>query len=112
MMLDFVAITKRKFHGNHHMLALVILQEFGIKQDTDHKYDKEFLTRMEKASLKTIERLGEINLMGMALDGVISKKEELLIYIWRKKGIYIFTTEQTKQTSKEFFEGQGQISLV
>lgn len=111
-MLDFVAITKRKFHGNHYMLALVILQEFGIKPDEDHEYDKEFLSRMESASPKTIEGFSKINLMGMALDGVISKKEELLIYTWRKKGIYTYTTEQTKQATKEFFEGQGTISMV
>ncbi|MCB9189233.1 MAG: hypothetical protein H6599_08100 [Flavobacteriales bacterium] len=111
-MLDFVAITKRKFHGNHYMLALVILQEFGIKPDTDHEYDDEFLDRMEKASPKTIEGFSKINLLGMALDGVISKKEELLIYTWRKKGIYNYTTEQTKEATREFFEGQGTISLV
>lgn len=111
-MLDFVAITKRKFHGNHYMLALVVLQEFGIKPNPEHEYDTEFLDRMEKASDKTIEGFSKVNLMGMALDGVISKKEELLIYNWRKKGIYAFTTEQTKQATKEFFEGQGQISLI
>ncbi|CAG5085307.1 LBF_2804 family protein [Parvicella tangerina] len=111
-MLDFVAITKRKFHGNHYMLALVVLQEFGIKPDPDHEYDKEFLDRMEQASDKTIEGFSKVNLMGMALDGVISKKEELLIYTWRKKGIYTYTTEQTKQATREFFEGQGQISLI
>lgn len=111
-MLDFVAITKRKFHGNHYMLALVILQEFGIKPDAEHQYDKEFLNRMEKATPKTIEGFSKVNLMGMALDGVISKKEELLIYQWRKKGIYTYTVEQTKQATHEFFEGKGQISLI
>ncbi len=111
-MLDFVAITKRKFHGNHYMLALVVLQEFGIKPDPEHEYDKEFLDRMEKASPKTIEGFSKVNLMGMALDGVISKKEELLIYQWRKKGIYTYTTDETKQATREFFEGQGTISLI
>jgi hypothetical protein len=111
-MLDYVAITKRKFHGNHYMLALVILQEFGIKPDPEHEYDKGFLERMKEASPKTIEGFSKINLMGMALDGVISKKEELMIYQWRKKGIYNYTVEQTKQATREFFEGQGQITLV
>lgn len=111
-MLDFVAITKRKFHGNHYMLALVVLQEFGIKPNPDHEYDKEFLDRMEMASPRTIEGFSKVNLMGMALDGVISKKEELLIYQWRKKKIYNYTTEQTKEATKEFFEGQGTITLI
>lgn len=111
-MLDFVAITKRKFHGNHYMLSLVVLQEFGIKPDPDHVYDDTFLDRMATASDKTIEGFSKVNLMGMALDGVISKKEELLIYQWRKKGLYTFTADQTKQATKEFFEGKGTISLV
>lgn len=111
-MLDFVAITKRKFHGNHYMLALVTLQEFGIKPDSEHEYDKEFLDRMEHASDITKQGFSKVNLMGMALDGTISKKEELLIYQWRKKGIYNYTSEQTKQATKEFFDGKGQISLI
>lgn len=111
-MLDFVAITKRKFHGNHYMLALVVLQEFGIKPDPEHVYDKDFYERIQKASPQTIAGFSKVNLMGMALDGVISKKEELLIYQWRKKGVYVYTTEQTKQATREFFEGKGQITLM
>jgi len=111
-MLDYVAITKRKFHGNHYLLALITLKEFGIEPDPKHEYDKEFIKRMESASELTIQGFSKINLLGMALDGRISKKEEVMMYQWRKKGIYIFSEEETKNATREFFEGEGEISIL
>jgi hypothetical protein len=111
-MLDLVAITKRKFHGNHYLLALITLDKFGIQPDPKHQYDADFLDRIEKSCPLTIQGFSKVNLLGMALDGTISKKEELLIYKWRKKGIYNFTLEETKNACDEFFSGKGNISLV
>ena len=112
-MLDFVAITKRKFHANHYMLALVVLDEFGITPDPNHEYDEAFLERMKtQASPLTIQGFSKINLMGMALDGTISKKEQFKIKDWREDGIYIYTLEETKKTTHEFFSGAGDLSIL
>jgi hypothetical protein len=112
-MLDFVAITKRKFHANHYMLALVILDEFDVKHDPDHQYDEQFLERMKTtASPLTIQGFSKINLMGMALDGTISKKEQFKIKEWREDGVYIYTLEETKKTTHEFFSGAGELSIL
>ncbi len=112
-MLDFVAITKRKFHANHYMLALVILDEFGIEHDPNHQYDKNFYERMKvKASPLTIAGFSKINLMGMALDGTISQKEQFKIKSWREDGVYNYTLAETKKTTDEFFSGAGELSIL
>lgn len=112
-MLDFVAITKRKFHANHYMLALVIFDEFNIEPDPNHVYDEGFYERMQtKASPLTIEGFSKINLMGMALDGSISKKEQFKIKGWREDGIYKYTLEETRKTTHEFFSGAGELSIL
>ncbi len=110
-MLDFVAITKRKFHSNHYILAVTLLKDFGIAPDPNHKYDHVFLERMENASPETIDGFSKINLMGMILDGQISKKEELLIYQWRKKGFYKYTTKETKAFSNQLYNGAKFLKL-
>ncbi len=112
-MLDFVAITKRKFHANHYMLALVVLDAFDIEHDPNHEYDEQFLERMKtKASPLTIAGFSKVNLMGMALDGTISQKEQFKIKSWRDDGIYNYTLEETKKTTDEFFSGAGELSIL
>lgn len=110
--LDYIAITKRTFHSNHYLLSITTLEKFNIPIDPEHKYDPEFMKRIQEGSKLTQEGFSKLLLFGMLIDGNLSKKEEFFIFKMHKQGYFIYTREQAKNWTKDYFAGRGIEELV
>jgi hypothetical protein len=106
-LLEYIAIIKRDYNVNHYLLSLQLLQTFDIAVDADHAYDKNVLHRISNASINTKLAFSQLMLVGMALDGQLSEREINHIYQWKKQGIYLFSVEDSKQYTKDFYCGKS-----
>jgi hypothetical protein len=106
-LLEYIAIIKRDYNVNHYLLSLQLLRAFDITVDTEHEYDKEVLQRMAHSSVTTKLAFSQLMLVGMALDGQLSEREIHHIYQWKKQGIYLFSVDDSKQYTKDFYSGKS-----
>jgi hypothetical protein len=106
-LLEYIAIIKRDYNVNHYLLSLQLLRTFDIPIDADHVYDKDVLHRITQATVNTKLAFSQLMLVGMALDGQLSEREINHIYQWKKKGIYLFSVEDSKQYAKDFYCGKS-----
>lgn len=110
--LDYIAILKRKFHYNHYLLSISLLNQFDISIDPDHEYDPAFMKRIQEGSELTKQGFSKLLLFGMLIDGTLSKKEEYLVYKMHEKNYFVYTREEAKKWTKDYFNGKGIETLV
>lgn len=111
-MLNYIAVLKQDFHSNHYLLALNLLDKFGIEVNEDFVFTKGFIEELTTSSEKTIEGFSKLLLFGMIIDGDLSWYEQMKINEFRKKGIFIFTVKQGKSWAKQYYKGNGIEELV
>ncbi|MEZ4938104.1 MAG: hypothetical protein R2799_10985 [Crocinitomicaceae bacterium] len=110
--LDYLAIMKRAFHDNHYLLSKFTLAEFDIKVDPDHVHDEKFLDRIKKGSALTKKGFSQLMLFGMMIEGRLSLTEINRLKKMEKEGYFVFTLEEAKQITKEYYEGRGISHLI
>ncbi|MCB0478242.1 MAG: hypothetical protein KDC84_08770 [Crocinitomicaceae bacterium] len=105
--LDYLAITKRAFHDNHYLLSKFALAEFEIKVDPDHVHDEQFLERIQNGSELTKKGFSQLMLFGMLIEGSLSFTEKRKLKELSEKGIFIYSMEESKMATKDYYEGRG-----
>jgi hypothetical protein len=105
--LQFIAISKRDFHQNHFTLTRNIFSLMDISERVGEWNEKAYLFRLKTAESKTRERCIQIILLGMILDGRISKRECNKIRVLHDEGIVPFLPAEMQAFARDFLQGRG-----
>ncbi len=110
--LDYLAIMKRAFHDNHYLLSKFTLAEFDIKVDPNHVHDESFLERIKNGSKLTKQGFSQLILFGMMIEGRLSVTEKRILRKMHEEGIFMYSMDEAKQATKEYYEGRGISTIV
>jgi hypothetical protein len=110
--LQFVAISKRDYHGNHSRLAALILNRYSIERRSKHLLDKAYVERFKMAPENVQELCLLIIVLGMIIDGHLSVREKLRLDRLKQKGFINFTSDQARQWCDDFVKGRGLQNLL
>ncbi|TAE73214.1 MAG: hypothetical protein EAZ85_07720 [Bacteroidetes bacterium] len=113
--LRFIAIAKRSFHHNHYLLAENIVHSFDLVIDKDRKkMDLEFLLKsIQELTPEARVALAKLFILGMLIDGYLSKRDwYILKNLDKKDEIINFTYQDLKRWEQEFIKGYGLNNLL
>jgi hypothetical protein len=105
--LQFIATSKRDFHQNHFTLTRNIFALMDIHERVGEWNEKAYLFQLKTAESKTRERCIQIILLGMILDGRISKRELESIRILHEEGLISFRPSEMQGFARDFLQGRG-----
>ncbi|MBP6641307.1 MAG: hypothetical protein KA293_13530, partial [Bacteroidia bacterium] len=111
--MQYVVTVKRSFHHNHYLLVKRLVEVFDLKHFKDMESDRmAFLKKIKDSEPEIKSAYSKLIVMGMIIDGGISRREKkALQYLW-DEGIISFNPEQASQWCQDFRKGRGLDSLV
>lgn len=110
--LQFIAVSKRKYHQNHFLLAESILQAFGIDPKDNHDIDDYFLDRLNQSTTEVRNGICQLILMGFVIDGDISFNEKAAIKAMRERFLITYSNKEVRQFTRSFLSGRGLDELL
>jgi hypothetical protein len=105
-LLEYISVIKRDYNINHYILAISLLKKFSLPVEKNRNFDKDTLNRVGQSSTLTKEGFSKLLLVGLALDGVISEKEMVIIYQLEKRGVFLFSIKDAEEYTKGFYSGK------
>lgn len=111
--MQYVVTVKRSFHHNHYLLVKKLVEVFNLKDFKDMETDRmAFLEKIKSAPVEINRAYSKLIVMGMIIDGGISRREaKALNYLWNERIISI-SPEKAKQWCKDFRKGRGLDPLI
>lgn len=111
--MQYVVTVKRSFHHNHYLLVKRLVEVFNLKDFKDMETDRmAFLEKIKAAPVEINRAYSKLIVMGMIIDGGISRREaKALNYLWTERIISI-SPEKAKQWCKDFRKGRGLDPLI
>lgn len=111
--MQYVVTVKRSFHHNHYLLVKKLVEVFNLKDFQDMETDRlAFLEKIKSAPVEINRAYSKLIVMGMIVDGGISRREaKALNYLWSERIISI-SPEKAKQWCKDFRKGRGLDALI
>jgi hypothetical protein len=110
--LQFIAVSKRKYHQNHFLLAESILQAFEISPKDNHDIDDYFLDRLNQSTTEVRNGICQLILMGFVIDGDISFNEKAAIKAMRERFLITYSNKEVRQFTRSFLSGRGLDELL
>jgi hypothetical protein len=110
--LQFIAISKRRYHHNHFLLAKNLFVAFAIPIKSDHVLDSNYLENLKSLDSEVKNGIIKVLMMGFVIDGNISIKEKAMIDSLHKEGVIPYDVEKVKKWIVSFVKGKGLKGLV
>lgn len=110
--LQFIAVSKRDYHANHAYLTAKILPLFEIPVETLHPVPSDYTQRLITAHPSLTRFCQFIIIIGLLLDGQISRRERKRINIFHKEGLLEISVSDIIALKNDFFEGRDISQLV
>lgn len=113
--LRFIAIAKRSFHHNHYLLAENIVHHFDLVIDKNRQKLnlEELLYLIETLNLEQRLALAKLFVLGMLIDGQLSRRDWNVLRILDKKDMIInFDYKTLKKWEHNFTQGKGLTELL
>jgi len=110
--LQAISVSKRSFHYNHFLLATSLLTRFDIEIQSDPKYDRDFLKKVDELSPEIQKAVSKLIVFGILIDGGLSPIEKRSLIRLKKEGVLPYSFEQVKTWSDDYFEGKGMYALI
>lgn len=105
--LQLIAVSKRDYHQNHYVLSKMIMNRFEIPVEKEHGISPSYLKEIPVTD-KTFRSLNEkIIILGLIIDGHISKREKKRIEELKESGVIISNTQQISAIKDSFVYGKG-----
>ncbi|MCS6823813.1 MAG: hypothetical protein NZ529_05915 [Cytophagaceae bacterium] len=105
--LQFIAISKRKYHHNHFLLAEEMLRKFNIPLVHHFELAPGYLERVIKLSPDVRLEIVKFMALGFIIDGDFSIKERTAINKLHKQNIIPFGSKEVDLWAKRFINGEG-----
>jgi hypothetical protein len=105
--LQYIAVSKRDYHRNHFILSQMILNNFKIDIEKEHPISVDYFLLLESSN-EDFKKLNEkLIILGLALDGNISRRERKRIIKLNKLNVLSKKPEEMKLITKSFVYGKG-----
>lgn len=105
--LQFLAVRKRSFHENHYLLSVNLLKAFEVPFKDLHEVDEHFYEKLRQFPEEAQDDLAHLIIIGMIVDGHLSRQEKDALDELSAKGIIEYTTVEVEQIMQQFIQGQG-----
>jgi hypothetical protein len=105
--LQYIAISKRKYHHNHFLLAEEMLSIFNIPIVSNYELKPGYLERLKKMSPEVRLEMVKFLALGFIIDGDFSIKERKAIDALYKEKIISFSSKEVHQWARRFINGEG-----
>jgi len=105
--LQYIAISKRDFHGNHYLLTKGLLDHFHIPPKTYHRLSEDYLDQVQGArpGVQALCRL--VILLGFILDGHLSWRERRKLRRLNERHVLPEGDREVKRRLRDFVNGAG-----
>ncbi len=110
--LQYIAMSKRKYHHNHFLLAKNILVTFNIPVKEVHPLHEKYFDKIKNAKPEIKDGVIQLLLLGFIIDGNLSPKESSTIQKLYKEGIIPYNVTMVKKWISSFIQGKGLDGLV
>jgi hypothetical protein len=105
--LQYIAISKRDFHGNHYLLTKGLLVHFRIPPKPYHLLSEDYLDKVQGAApgVQALCRL--VILLGFILDGHLSWRERRELQRLSERRVLPEGAREVKRRLRDFVNGAG-----
>jgi hypothetical protein len=105
--LQYIAISKRDFHGNHYLLTKGLLDHFQIPPKSSHLLSEDYLEKVQGAApgIQALCRL--VILLGFILDGHLSWHERRELRRLNERHVLPEGEREVKRRLRDFVKGAG-----
>jgi hypothetical protein len=105
--LQYIAISKRDFHGNHYLLTKGLLDHFQIPPKSSHLLSEDYLDKVQSAApgVQALCRL--VILLGFILDGHLSWRERRNLQRLNERRVLPEGEREVKRRLRDFVNGAG-----
>ncbi len=110
--LQYIAMSKRKYHHNHFLLAKNILLIFNIPVKEAHPLSEDYFEMVKNAKPEIREGVIKLLMVGFIIDGNLSPQENSTISKLHKEGVIPFDKKRIKVWIRSFVKGKGLDGLV
>jgi hypothetical protein len=110
--LQFIAVSKRKYHQNHFLMAESILQTFGIAPKANHDIDDFFLDRIGQSTTEVRTGICQLIILGFVVDGEFSQNERKAIKDMHARFLIPYNIEDIRRLKRSFLSGRGLDELL
>jgi hypothetical protein len=105
--LQLIAVSKRDYHQNHYVLSKMVMDRFSVPVEPEHTISPAYLREITIAE-KSFRSLKEkIIILGLIIDGHISKREKKRIEELQAAGAIRSGTQQITAIKDSFVYGKG-----
>jgi hypothetical protein len=110
--LQYIAMSKRRYHHNHFLMAKNILLIFTIPVKDVHPLSDDYLERVKHANHEIKEGVVQLLILGFIIDGNLSPKEFSTIDKLSKDGVIPYNKKKVRNWMHSFIKGKGLDGLV
>ena len=110
--LQYIAMSKRKYHHNHFLLAKNILLTFNIPVKEVHPLEDDYFEKIKNAKPEIKEGVIQLLLLGFIIDGNLSQQEKNTVAKLHEDGIIPYDLHKVKTWIRSFVKGKGLNGLV
>jgi hypothetical protein len=110
--LQYIAMSKRRYHHNHFLLAKNVLVTFNIPVKEAHSVGEEYFQKLKNARPEIREGVIKLLLMGFIIDGNLSNKEYNALERLHQEKIIPYDVPTIKKWIRSFVKGKGLDGLV
>ncbi len=111
--MQYVVTVKRSFHHNHYILVKRLVEVFGLKEFKDKEPDRmAFLNKIKASSPSIKAAYSKLIVLGMIIDGGVSRREAKALRYLSGEGIISITPEQARKWCTDFRKGRGLDALM
>jgi len=105
--LQYIAVSKRDFHGNHYLLTRELLDLFSIPYKERHPLPADYLDKLHQSPARAMALCQIVILLGFILDGNISRRERTRLEELNSRGILRESLSELRRYRLDFVNGRG-----
>ena len=105
--LQYIAVSKRDYHRNHFILSHMVLNNFKIAIEKEHPISNNYFSIVEASKADFKKLIEKLIILGLALDGKISRREKNRIIKLNKLNILSKNPKEMKMITNSFVYGKG-----
>jgi hypothetical protein len=107
-MMQVIAVVKRNFHHNHHLLFQQLVKDFEIDISQKKPFNKEaFFEKIKALDPEIKQVLQKILIFGIVIDGKLSAREKKVLTDLKEKDIIDVDFQTIRTWEKSFRQGKG-----
>ncbi len=110
--LQYIAMSKRRYHHNHFLLAKNILNSFSIPVKEAHACGEDYFQKLKAANPEIKEGVIQLLILGFIIDGNLSSKEYVTLKRLHQEGIIPYNIQKIRRWIRSFVKGKGLDELL